>query len=79
VDAVCCRACGRFVADAVGDGGGLGRCQVYEDGLAASLSRLAMLDLLRDLGVGSAAPVFWGGGLCNRVCLHYVAADNNNF
>jgi len=69
---VCCRSCGQFIADKVGDGGGLGQCQAYAAMLKSDAEPLVLRDFVRELGGDPNCVVFWGGEVADRACLHYA-------
>jgi hypothetical protein len=63
--------CKLFVADAVGDGAGIGRCRVYSTRKKQGASDRELRALLIELGNDPNAPIFWGGDRVDRNCNRY--------
>lgn len=75
MEAVCCRNCGFFVPDPVGDGYGWGECRIYSHYKAKGLAENELNALLARLGNKRGEPLFWGGNLIDRFCEKYEAKN----
>jgi hypothetical protein len=65
--------CNLFVADAVGDGAGIGRCRVYSTRKKQGASDRELRALLIELGNHPNNTLFWGGEIADRECNRYRA------
>jgi hypothetical protein len=67
---ISCSHCTYFICDPVGDGTGIGKCQLYEDYCAKNPSERGKRMALSQLGDSAGVGVFWGGSQA-RECLKY--------
>lgn len=68
---VSCRGCRHFLADAIGDGTGIGSCSVFDAYKAKNPGNAALRAALVTLGNRPDCDVFWGGGAKTRECGKY--------